>query len=566
MSATGSDHAFRGPPLHLLVYALREQLTGTVAVETMSGEEHLVYFHEGAPAKVLLAQPLLALDSIIVRMGAVDAADLVESVRIAYEHGMLLGRILVSRSLISERTLEEALRWQVQEKVSHLLELSDRTRYQVFRDQNQLEGYGGNEITPVDPLCMLLHAARLDASVPAVDRQIAVLRDMTLALAEDAPIERLCAVGEELQALALLASGPQTYESLVAHGITERAVKSVLFALSSAELIEDAGEDDEVPPAADWASTSDELAVLPPWPPEPGGGASEPPPWSDTHGVMHGGSANAPVSSWPPHAAEGPPSSREGAISRSPASERRVEAPAFVSYAAPPPLGTAITTFELDDDRAPVSSRSGRVIEPARPGLAESLRQRFFGGSSNDEPPAAAGDEEGAHSWCMADFDRCNAAEAFGIAEEALKVHDFERAFAAISQAAAKEPSNTTYRAMQAYVSARKKGTPPSGREATHFAPELAVLTDIIVREPNFELPVYFRARLFKQARNFKRAIEDFEMCTLLNPSNVDAAREVREYESAKERRRDSQPSAPSSKRGFFDWFSTGEWKKSTKR
>ena len=75
--AAQNEQAFRGPPLHLLVFAYQNRLSGTVTIDTESGQRHQVYFHEGAPAKVLLADPVLTRDCIIGRMGSVPPEDLV---------------------------------------------------------------------------------------------------------------------------------------------------------------------------------------------------------------------------------------------------------------------------------------------------------------------------------------------------------------------------------------------------------------------------------------------------------------------------------------------------------
>lgn len=159
----------------------------------------------------------------------------------------------------------------------------------------------------------------------------------------------------------------------------------------------------------------------------------------------------------------------------------------------------------------------------------------------------------------MADFDGLSAVDAFAIAEESLKILNYAKAESAAAKAVSEDMNNATYRATHAWIQAKRLGAPPNGEESTWYKEQIDVLTDVLIGEPNFELAYYYRARIYKSAKQIKKAVEDFEMCTMLNPGNVDAQRELKEYKILKakaRRRRALDGPQDNEKKGFFDWVS----------
>jgi hypothetical protein len=729
---------FRGPPLHLLVFAFQHQITGTVTIDTESGQRHQIYFHEGAPAKVLLADNILKLDSILLRMGTVSNEALIEAARVAYEEGKLLGRMLVARGLITEDTLAAGLRWQVQEKVSHLMKVSDRTLYTVQRGQNHLASYGGVDITAIDPLVMIMVAARLPECSTVLDRNANELRGLLLGVPEGASLDRLFPTEEEQRVVDLLLAQPHSVDSLIDAGADEKAVKVILFGLSTAQLIEEIEEviedfeDDEAieldddalevalddddddssgspqgasgsggsldgsnssgaasndpqagasqsdvvshadEPGSDRTEGSDRAAgsgAAPVAPPQasPMMSAAAPPetaPNPQLHG-FHSAPARATPSAqampsgqlsgsgrpdpfWDEPLYDEPPVSNRAGPSSTPASldpgyeshepdrwarDDQDEVPTSshdVGQSSRDSL-EAVTSQRVVDERpsqrsahsagpsssregpAPVSSSHPRTGSPSsqqpravarvqvkkqqarrgqsnapqssqprasqprasqpnasqpRASQSESTKQSIAGNilrkfrgedeasSDEHEEPVIPVDKP---DWCMADFDGLSGPDAFAIAEESLKVLNYAKAEAAAAKAVSEDEKNSTYRATHAWIAAKRLGSPPTGEEEEWYKEQLAVLTDVVIKEPNFELAYYYRARIYKSAKLMKKAIEDFEMCTMLNPGNIDAQRELKEYKVLKARRRRRRelegPSEPE-KKGFLDWVS----------
>src|SRR5690606_29840252 len=122
--------------------------------------------------------------------------------------------------------------------------------------------------------------------------------------------------------------------------------------------------------------------------------------------------------------------------------------------------------------------------------------------------------------------------------EESLKILNYAKAEAAAAKAVSEEMHNSTYRTTHAWIQAKRLGAPPQGEEEKWYEEQIAVLTDVVIREPNFELAYYYRARILKSAKNLKKAMEDFEMCTMLNPGNIDAQRELKEWKILKAKHR----------------------------
>ncbi|HHH28346.1 MAG TPA: tetratricopeptide repeat protein [Polyangiaceae bacterium] len=116
--------------------------------------------------------------------------------------------------------------------------------------------------------------------------------------------------------------------------------------------------------------------------------------------------------------------------------------------------------------------------------------------------------------------------QAFVEANRALQHLDVVRAVELAERAVAAHPSHPDYRAFLAFAQASAKGEPAPGDEG-HYADELATLDEICATAPRPALAHYYRARLLKRLRRRAEARADFARALELDPSNVDAAREL---------------------------------------
>ncbi|MFW5740949.1 MAG: hypothetical protein ACOC1F_11350, partial [Myxococcota bacterium] len=101
------------PLVHVLVYVLDRELSGSLVITDPEGREHCVFFDRGAPAKIRTEHPVAMLGEELIAARMLPPAALEAMVRAAQEHGALLGAYLVRNRLITGTALDQALRAQV---------------------------------------------------------------------------------------------------------------------------------------------------------------------------------------------------------------------------------------------------------------------------------------------------------------------------------------------------------------------------------------------------------------------------------------------------------------------
>ncbi len=227
--------------------------------------------------------------------------------------------------------------------------------------------------------------------------------------------------------------------------------------------------------------------------------------------------------------------------------------PAAVSIPAPPPSipaqvarvatvrvpSHAAPRVEEDADDMPEGIAPLGGFEP--PDDADALAVDF----DDDEaaPPVAAAQAISFAGW--------PANKAYEEAERALRFLEYSRADKAIAHAVKEDPGNPEYRALRAWIQAQLAG-PVRGDDA--YEAQLMALSEIIRRSPNIANAYYFRARLLKKLGRHEAAAPDFEMASILDRTNVDAARELEAYERRiKTRRSDADDDATVEK--ILKWF-----------
>lgn len=123
------------------------------------------------------------------------------------------------------------------------------------------------------------------------------------------------------------------------------------------------------------------------------------------------------------------------------------------------------------------------------------------------------------------------AALEFQKAEVALRRSDWPAAEQSARIAHEADPDQPEYLTVLAWAQAQLLGPPPSsgiGAKSQHYEEQIGMLTDVIEREPEYERALFYRAKLHREGGAEKAAMRDFKKVVVLNPDNVDAAREVR--------------------------------------
>ncbi|MCA9621262.1 MAG: hypothetical protein KC731_19705, partial [Myxococcales bacterium] len=244
---TLSKSPFRGPPLHLLVFAYRNRLTGSVVIDD-ARREHIVHFMDGAPAKVVTDEHIAPLLDVLERMGLLDAAtaDLERGTSVSPEDGMAL----VDRGLLDVEALRGARRFQVMRRLEHVLHRPATSRYFVHEGEDRAEKEGHLEAAAVDPLAVIMQGARLLGSREVVDANVAAFEGLKLCLRQPTKHQRLRLDRLE-EAVVEAMMLPHRIQDLVSMGHDEVTVRRVVFGLMIAKSLARTAPSQPAPAATD---------------------------------------------------------------------------------------------------------------------------------------------------------------------------------------------------------------------------------------------------------------------------------------------------------------------------
>jgi DnaJ-domain-containing protein 1 len=395
------------PFVHLLIYMLDQRLSGTTLFTLASGGEHAVYFHDGTPAKVRTGTMLQPLDRVLVDEGMLDEVTLRGTLREISKKKILHGRLLVMKGLLDRQKVVHALRIQVLRKVTHLFELPGDTRYAYYKDQNLLSTYGGPELTPTEPLAVIMAGIRLMADDPLVDATLKKIAGRPLALHIDAEMKRMQLTREEQSVVDLLRARKATLDDLLEGGVAQpRVVRITVYALAVTRQLDLGGAKQPVglgrPPVT-------EEAIQQPMPApraKPAASSAATPPVAPAP-IAPRGSARTPPTAAPPSAQPVAPAAvaqpvqpRSAPAARpvSPASPARPASSApIVAQAAPPqaptraPRPTVNPAFSEAPQGEPFAPPvPARPAQPAQAPPARSGRVAPTGPIGNEPSPPSS--------------------------------------------------------------------------------------------------------------------------------------------------------------------------------
>lgn len=223
----------RTPFVHLLIYMLEQRLTGTTVFHAPNGVTHSIYFEDGAAAKIRTGVMVAPLDRVLVEQGLLDEATLRNTLMEVSKQRILHGRYLVMRGLIDREMVIAALRVQLLRKVTHLFELPPETRYAYYEGENLLASYGGPELTPCEPLAVIMSGIRLRASDPLVDATLLRIAARPLALHIDAELRRFHLQRDERSVVDLIRARRMALSEVLGAGVAhERVVRLTIYALA----------------------------------------------------------------------------------------------------------------------------------------------------------------------------------------------------------------------------------------------------------------------------------------------------------------------------------------------
>ncbi len=230
---TSQGTLIKTPLHHLLVYTLDRGLSGTLMLVTEDALTHFVYFDRGVPSKARTTGEVAPLDRILVEMELLDEHTVSQTLAEVRRTGELHGRLLVKKGLLDVPKVTAALQWQIIRKLGYLLRLPpDTTRFAYYDGVNMLEDYGGPQMTPAEPLAVIMTGVRVHGASPLVRQTLSRLGATPLRVRREADVRRLHLKDVEQRVVDLLRSRPVTFGELLDKQIAPPlAVELTIYAL-----------------------------------------------------------------------------------------------------------------------------------------------------------------------------------------------------------------------------------------------------------------------------------------------------------------------------------------------
>lgn len=228
-TATGT---FQQTPLpELIAYGLHKRLNGSFVMECDGHPRTVLFVVEGEAVKVRVAAPDLRLGEILCETAGVPRDELDELAAVARQKGRLLGRHLLSERRITDEQLSAGLRRQLNLSMKWLATLDAEVRYGFFADMDLLDGWGA-DLANGDPLEHLWHAVQ---GMADLKRMRAVVRRSlpdVVRLHPDSRILRFGFSANDRAVLDVLRVKPKTLDELVDTGLLqEERLFRVLYTL-----------------------------------------------------------------------------------------------------------------------------------------------------------------------------------------------------------------------------------------------------------------------------------------------------------------------------------------------
>ena len=540
---TATGNLGNTPFCDLLVYALTQALSGSLVLECPDRSKHAVLFVEGCAVKARVGQAQLRLGELLVARGSIDGA--AQRAAEAGAEEELYGQRLVAHGAVSAEELSQALDEQLYQQLAWLSSTPPGTAFAYFAAVDLLATWGG-EPRHIDPLAAIWLAVQANAPEERLAQAMRTLGDKTLRLHPASRIGRFGFGSRERPLLDVLRVKPQTLAQLRATELVETStLERLLYVLTLTRHL-DTGEAPlgvttgtrPVPAALAAgaqrrrASSAVVRAIAPaaPPPPEP---APEPQPEPVVRRELSqtGRFASRQEIEEKHRRIEEQDHYQVLEIERD-ASAGQVAA-AFGALARrwhPDRLSP-----DLSDLKEVAMRVFTRITEAHRVISHQNSREEYdhsldTGGSDVDSEQAQI-------------VRVLRAAEAFQKAEILVKKRDFDGAerFASIALAGDKEQAE--YGALHAWIRARKPGIPDADMNAS-----LEVLKAAVAKQANNVKIRYYFACALKIAGHEASALREFRFVAQNDPSNLDAARELRLHDI----RRQNPPEAAPGEGGLF--------------
>lgn len=545
------------PFCELLVYALSRSLTGSLVLECPDRTKHAIYFLLGSPVKARVDEASMRIGALLLARGSIGAA--ARAAAEAQPPGQLFGERLVAAGALEAGVLQAALDEQLYRQLGWLARVPSATAFAYFADTDLLAQWGGEQRS-LDPLAAFWLAVQSNAPKERVAQACQGLADKVLRLHPASRIGRFAFGNRERPVLDVLRVKPQPLAELRKTALLEPdALERLVYALTLTRHL-DMGE----PPLGVTGHTrqmaAQKAAVRRNSPPQ-------------TAAVAPASSARKPAAP----AAPAPPSPAAPEAPKDERAQRRelTQTGRFAGReeleakhrqleqldhyalldldhnASPEQIASTFTTLvrrwhpdRLSPELADLKEISMRVfarMTEAHRTLSQQASRQEYDRSLGIGSDGASGDSE------QAQVERVlRAAESFQKAEILLRKRDLDGAERLAALALAGDKDQPEYAALHAWIRARK-----TGATEADLAASLDVLKRATAKQQDNVKIRYYYGGVLKLAGREAAALREFKFVADNDPSNLDAARELR----LAEMRRQTGPQAASAEGGLFGRF-----------
>lgn len=509
LAATGSLGVT--PLSQLLIYGLERSLTGSLVFQHGSAPRSALTFAQGVVVKARVPSVETALGQLCVRLGIVEASDIEQTVK--QERTRLFGEHLYDLGLIEREQLNAVLVEQVYAQLEWLARLPGETQYGFYEQNDLLANWGGRPLE-IDPLIAVGRVTRTTPlSSQLTSRVVAGMGETPLQLHPQARVGRFEFNASQTTVLDVLRAKPQSFRELLAtelmgrseleHLVTLLALTKHLQVPGGAPLGVNATQSVTPVIARRALSRRSQQLAAP----------------SSVRGVQ---------SSIPPGDEERREEIREKAesienanfyqvLGVEPGADPSVIQSAFLQLAKrwhPDRLPAALADLKPLATRIFARMTEAHQILTNPRNRAEYDKLSAGGGNSDDEQRKVQ--------------EVLRAASAFQKAEVLAKREDWAAALKVAEQAYQGDPNQAEYGALYAWVAARATENP-------NYEELIQILSRAVKMQRNNVRVRLYRAAVYKLAGQAQEAMRDYRVVSDLDPTNVEAQRELRLHRMRKE-------------------------------
>ncbi len=554
------------PLAQVFAHAMDRRLSGSLQLDAPEGYVATVVFHEGWPCKARTSEPQF-LGMVLHQLGLIDDTTMNASLARLAQERRPHGQILLAMGAITPDDLLRGLRVQLTAKLEPLFGLPGPTTFRFWENVDFLQGWGGPEVAPVDPLAILWPAlvrsppwpqvrgvlARLDAETPMRVSPRVDLARFKFSEGASNLVECMRATPLTLTQLRAARLAPEPETQLIVYLML--LTKQIVFS-APATGPKRAGA---IPTPAQASPAGVGVTVPDPKRAPPPRMGSQPPP---AHAAPEPPSRAAPSSGLPPSAHRSAPPPKIG-------SQPPPRASVMPGRPSAPPPGVALIP-ELAAFRQRIIERvatindedyfevlgvprgaSISVVQAAFLALAKTwhpdrLAPQLFDvkdfsvkvfAKMNDarttlttpelREPYIAQLQRGVRADRAQVPEEIHAALEFQKAEVFLRRRAYDVAEGHCRRAREAEPANADYLALLTWI-AVERGGPALPVET--LQEHVEALTLALKLNERCERAYFYRGQLYKRMNRPEKAYHDFKEASEINPSNIDAARETHLY------------------------------------